>query len=148
MWVVTHSRTWKKAESLAAQIIGGRRVWQKFSAGDAESYRFVADAKKRRAYTQREMRADLEKLAANPETRDRVAVLVLIDTPGRGHRAGSPLVVMTASSFQRMCGVTVPCPRCSGTGIEPHAVGDFGVNDELHEATLSLCQTCGGRRAV
>ena len=42
-----NARTWKRAESEAAEIIGGRRVWQKFSAGDAESEAFVADAKKR-----------------------------------------------------------------------------------------------------
>lgn len=95
-----HSRTWKRAESLAAQIIGGRRVFQKFSAGDAESEAFVADAKKRLAYSQRQMRDDLDKLQASPETGSRTAVLVLIDTPGRGHRARAPLVVMTAEAFQ------------------------------------------------
>lgn len=94
-----NSRTWKRAESEAARIIGGRRVFQKFSAGDAESAAFVADAKKRKSYTQREMRADLDKLAANPETAGRTAVLVLFDTPGRGHRAGAPLVVMSAEAF-------------------------------------------------
>ena len=97
---MTHSRTWKRAESLAAQIIGGRRVWQKFSAGDAESEAFVADAKKRLAYSQRQMRDDLDKLQANPETGSRTAVLVLVDTPGRGRRSRAPLVVMTAEAFQ------------------------------------------------
>ena len=94
-----NSRTWKRAESEAARIIGGRRVFQKFSAGDAESAAFVADAKKRKAYSQAEMRADLEKLAQNAETGSRTPVLVLFDTPGRGHRAGAPLVVMTAEAF-------------------------------------------------
>jgi hypothetical protein len=94
-----NSRTWKKAESAAAQIIGGRRVWQKFSAGDAESESFVADAKKRKTYTQREMRDDLEKLGGHPETAGRTALLVLFDTPGRGTKARSPLVVMTAEAF-------------------------------------------------
>lgn len=93
-------RTWKRAESEAAVIIGGRRVWQRFSAGDAESAAFVADAKKRRVYSQRQMRDDLDKLQRNPETRGRTAVLVLIDTPGRGHKARAPLVVMTAEAFQ------------------------------------------------
>lgn len=94
-----HSRTWKRAESLAAEIIGGRRVFQKFSAGDAESESFVADAKKRKTYSQREMRDDLDKLQGNPETGGRTAVLVLFDTPGRGTKARSPLVVMTAEAF-------------------------------------------------
>lgn len=94
-----NSRTWKRAESDAARIIGGRRVFQKFSAGDAESAAFVADAKKRKTYSQREMREDLEKLEGNPETNGRTAVLVLFDTPGCGHRAGAPLVVMTAQAF-------------------------------------------------
>jgi hypothetical protein len=97
---VTHSRTWKKAETAAAAIIGGRRVWQRFSAGDAESEAFVADAKKRRTYTQREMRDDLDKLGSHPEINGRTAVLVLFDTPGRGHRARAPLVVMTSEAFQ------------------------------------------------
>ena len=92
-------KSWKKAERDAAKIIGGRRVWQKFSAGDAESEAFVADAKKRRTYTQREMRDDLDKLAGHPETGARTALLVLFDTPGRGHRARAPLVVMTAEAF-------------------------------------------------
>lgn len=95
-----NSRTWKRAESEAAAIIGGKRVWQKFSAGDAESEAFVADAKKRKTYTQREMRDDLAKLAGNPSTGARTAVLILFDTPGRGHKAGAPLVVMTAEDFQ------------------------------------------------
>ena len=94
-----NGRTWKKAETAAAKIIGGRRVWQKFSAGDAESDAFVADAKKRKAYTQREMRDDLEKLGAHPDIAGRTALLVLFDAPGRGHRARAPLVVMTAESF-------------------------------------------------
>ena len=101
-----NSRTWKRAESEAAQIIGGRRVWQKFSAGDAESEAFVADAKKRRTYTQRQMRDDLDKLEANAEIRGRTAVLVLLDTPGRGHKARAPLVVMTAEAFQAWHGNT------------------------------------------
>jgi hypothetical protein len=100
-----NSRTWKRAESEAARIIGGRRVFQKFSAGDAESEAFVADAKKRRTYTQREMREDLAKLAANPETGTRTAVLVLFDTPGSGRRAGATLVVMSASDFEAWHGV-------------------------------------------
>ena len=94
-----NSRTWKQAESEAARIIGGRRVWQKFSAGDAESEAFVADAKKRVSYSQRQMRTDLAKLSANPETKGRTAVLVLLDTPGRGRKAGPALVVMTAEAF-------------------------------------------------
>lgn len=97
--------SWKKAERAAAVVIGGRRVWQKFSAGDAESDRFVADAKRRLAYSQRDMRADLAKLAANSETGQRIPVLVLIDIPGRGRKGGDPLVVMTADSFRRVCGV-------------------------------------------
>jgi hypothetical protein len=80
-------------------IIGGRRVWQRFSAGDAESPAFVADSKRRAKYTQRQMRDDLEKLQANPETGDRTAVLILIDIPGRGRKARAPLVVMTAEHF-------------------------------------------------
>ena len=52
-----NSRTWKQAESEAARIIGGRRVYQKFSAGDAESEVFVADAKKRVSYSQRQIGA-------------------------------------------------------------------------------------------
>jgi hypothetical protein len=94
-----NSRTWKKAESEAARIIGGRRVFQKFSAGDAESASFVADAKKRRTYTQREMRDDLEKLAGHPDNAGRTALLVLFDSPGRGRRARAPLVVMTDQDF-------------------------------------------------
>jgi hypothetical protein len=92
--------SWKSAERRAAAIIGGRRVWQKFSAGDAESEAFVADAKRRRTYTQRQMREDLAKLEANPETGSRTAVLVLFDIPGRGRKGGEPLVVMTATAFQ------------------------------------------------
>lgn len=94
-----NARTWKRAESLLAQIIGGRRVWQKFSAGDAESEAFVADAKKRRAYSQRQMRLDLAKLATNPETQGRTPLLGLFDTPGRGRPAGETLIVMRASDF-------------------------------------------------
>lgn len=84
------ARTWKRAQTEAAKIIGGRRVWQKFSAGDAESERFVADAKKRRTCSQREMRDDLERLACHSETRARAPLLVLVDAPGRGHRARAP----------------------------------------------------------
>lgn len=97
-----NSRTWKRAESDAARIIGGRRVFQKFSAGDAESDTFVADAKKRKTYTQRAMRDDLEKLASNPEANGRIAVLVLFDTPGTGRRSGEPMVVMTETAFRKL----------------------------------------------
>lgn len=92
--------SWKTAERRAAEIIGGRRVFQKFSAGDAESEAFVADAKRRRSYTQRQMRDDLAKLEANPETGTRTAVLVLFDIPGRGRKGGEPLVVMTSRAFE------------------------------------------------
>lgn len=93
------ARTWKRAESDLAKIIGGVRVWQKFSAGDAESEAFVGDAKKRRTYTQREMRLDLAKLAENHERRGRTPVLGLFDTPGKGRKAGETLIVMRASDF-------------------------------------------------
>lgn len=93
-------KAWKVAERLGAKIIGGRRVYQKFSAGDAESDAFVADVKRRKAYSQREMREDLEKLGGNAEVRGRTPVLILVDIPGRGRKAGAPLVVMTAEDFQ------------------------------------------------
>ena len=92
--------SWKSAERRAAAIIGGRRVWQKFSAGDAESDAFVADAKRRRAYSQRQMRDDLDKLQESPATGTRTAVLILFDIPGRGRKGRTPLVVMTAEAFR------------------------------------------------
>ncbi len=95
---------WKRAEEQIAAAIGGRRVFFAGAAGDAESEWCVADAKKRGSVSIREIREALAKLAAHPNTRDRLPIVAVFDSPGRGRTSADTLVVMRLQDFRAWFG--------------------------------------------
>lgn len=94
------SSAWKNTERETAKAIGGVRLLFAEAGGDAESARFVADAKRVRAYSLNQARLDLAKLAAaKPE---KTPIVTHWDQPGRGGGPVQPLVVMRLADFARL----------------------------------------------